>query len=108
MVPGGHIELGETAAEAARREAREETGLEISDLQFLGWQECIYDKSFWRARHFIFLDFTAHAADGPVVLNDEAQAYLWVDPAQALERLDIDPYTAVSIREVLRRTAGAD
>lgn len=28
-VPGGHIELGESAVEAARRETKEETGLDV-------------------------------------------------------------------------------
>jgi ADP-ribose pyrophosphatase YjhB (NUDIX family) len=34
--PGGGIELGESADEAARREAREETGLEVAIVRLLG------------------------------------------------------------------------
>lgn len=34
--PGGHIELEETAIEAAIRETKEETGLDVKDLEFRG------------------------------------------------------------------------
>lgn len=103
-VPGGHIELGESALAAARREAKEETGLEILDLAFLCWQECVYDEQFWKPRHFIFIDFTAKTDHGEVVLNDEAEEFIWIDPQKALEDLNIDSYTAFSIRQFLRRT----
>lgn len=103
VVPGGHVELGESAAEAARREAKEETGLDIHEVQFLTWQECIYDEAFWKPRHFIFLDFTAKAESLAVTLNDEAETSLWVDPQKALVDLDVDPYTIVSIQEYLDR-----
>ncbi len=106
-VPGGHIELGESAVEAARREAREETGLEIRDLEFLCWQECVYDEQFWKPRHFIFLDFTAKMDEGEVVLNDEAEEFIWIDPRKALEELNIDSYTAVSIRSYLSRAGSS-
>jgi 8-oxo-dGTP diphosphatase len=33
-VPGGHLEFGESFEDTARREAREETGLEISNVRF--------------------------------------------------------------------------
>jgi nucleoside triphosphatase len=105
-VPGGHIELGENAIEAARREAKEETGLEIYDIRFLCWQECIYDEQFWKPRHFIFMDFTARMDEGEVVLNDEAEEFIWMTPQKALAELDLDSYTAVSIRACLDR-AGA-
>jgi len=103
-VPGGHIELGESAVAAARREAREETNLEIRDLEFLCWQECVYDPQFWKPRHFIFLDFIAHTEEGEVILNDEAEEFIWIDPHKALSELDVDTYTAFSIRTYLRKT----
>ncbi len=106
-VPGGHIELGESAIEAARREAKEETGLEIRDINFLCWQECVYDEQFWKPRHFIFIDFTARVDEGKVILNDEAEEFIWIRPQKALEELDIDSYTAVSIRTYLSRIGTA-
>jgi nucleoside triphosphatase len=97
-VPGGHIELGESAVEAARREMREETGLEICDIEFLCWQECIYDEQFWKPRHFIFIDYIARMDGGDVVLNDEAEEFIWIAPQKALKELNLDSYTAHSIR----------
>ncbi len=100
VIPGGHIELGEKAADAARREAKEETGLDVEAVEFLGWQEFVYDDAFWKPRHFIFLDFICRTEGTDVHLNDEAEAYRWVKPRAALD-LPIDAYTAVSIRKYL-------
>ena len=57
VVPGGHVELGETLKAALRREVAEETGLTIHDIRFVCTQEFIYDPAFWRPRHFIFFDY---------------------------------------------------
>lgn len=105
-VPGGHIEMGESAVDAARRETKEETGLDVEDVKFLNWQECIYDEAFWELRHFIFLDFTAKAKDDEVILNDEAEAFVWIDPSKSLDELDMDSYTVNSIQKYLSQ--GAD
>ncbi len=46
VVPGGHVELGETLEAALRREVAEETGLTIRDIRFVCTQEFIYDPAF--------------------------------------------------------------
>jgi ADP-ribose pyrophosphatase YjhB (NUDIX family)/2-polyprenyl-3-methyl-5-hydroxy-6-metoxy-1,4-benzoquinol methylase len=104
VVPGGHIELGERLEDALRREVKEETGLDIDCIEFLCFQEFVYDDAFWQPRHFIFFDFVCHTASTLAVLNDEAEDYVWVSPEEALV-LPIEPYTEVTIREYLRRQA---
>ena len=103
VVPGGHVELGERIEEAAIREAKEETGLDIYDLEFINFQEFIYDPAFWKHRHFIFFDYVAKTDNTDVVLNNEAQEYIWIEPAEAL-KLMLDNYTRFSIETYLKKT----
>ncbi len=84
-VPGGHIEVGETLEEALIREVKEETGLAVTDLEFICFHEFIADPAFWETRHFIFFDFICRTESLSVRLNDEAQEYLWVPLDRALD-----------------------
>lgn len=104
VVPGGHVELGETLEAALRREVAEETGLAIHDIRFLCTQEFIYDSAFWQPRHFIFFDYACRTDGAEVVLNDEAEEYIWLPVDEAL-RLPMDPYTKRAIRAYLAQQA---
>jgi nucleoside triphosphatase len=92
VIPGGHIELGESIEEALSREVEEETGLKIYDIEFLLFQEFIYDDVFWKRRHFIFFDYVCKTDMDEVRLNSEGQAYRWVTLEEAFA-MQIDAYT---------------
>jgi len=101
VLPGGHIELGERMEDALRREVKEETSLDIRDIDFICFQEFIYDERFWQRRHFIFFDYACKTDSAAVTLNDEAQEYVWVTLDEAL-KMPVEHYTAVALREYLR------
>ena len=103
VVPGGHVELGERLEEAAVREAKEETGLDVYDLEFINFQQFIYDPAFWKKRHFIFFDFAAKTDSTDVTLNDEAQEFIWIEPKEALG-MSLDSYTRTSIEKYIDQT----
>lgn len=82
--PGGKIEYGESMAAAFAREVREETALEVVDVQCVGVLEAIEHPEFVEPRHFILLQFIGRLRGSPAVtLNDEAHDWRWVTPAEA-------------------------
>lgn len=105
VVPGGHIELGERMEDALRREIKEETGLDVYDIEFLAFQEFIHDDDFWKRRHFIFFDFCCRTDSVDVLLNEEAQSYVWATLKEA-QNLPIEPYTRRVIETYLARQDG--
>jgi len=97
VVPGGHIELGERMEDALRREVKEETNLDIRDIEFICFQEFIYDGRFWKPSHFIFFDYACRTDSTQVQLNEEAEEYIWVTLDEAFTR-PVEHYTAVAVR----------
>ncbi|MBC8504846.1 MAG: NUDIX domain-containing protein [Anaerolineales bacterium] len=103
VVPGGHIELGETIEEALNREVKEETNLDVFDVEFLLYQDFLYDDAFWKNMHFVFFDFSCRTnSPEVVVLNEEASEFTWAHLDRAL-KMAIDPYTRTAILEYQKR-----
>jgi 8-oxo-dGTP diphosphatase len=69
--PGGHLEFGESFEEAARKEVREETGLEIGSIELFYVSN---DRGYIESsrKHYVTLAFRARYLGGdPIVLEPE-------------------------------------
>jgi nucleoside triphosphatase len=102
VLPGGHVELGEELVDAVKREAKEETNLFVSDVKLIDFQEIIYPKTFFKKMHFLCFGFACRTKSSRVVLNDEAESFLWVYPRKSLG-MNVEPYSKRIIADFLKK-----
>lgn len=108
-IPGGIQHLGETVPEAARREVREETGIEIEVIDVIAVVDSISRDTAGRiAYHYTLIDIFAEWRSGEAVAGDDAAAVAWVPPDR-LEDFELWHETIRVIRlAAMRRKAPLD
>jgi 8-oxo-dGTP diphosphatase len=84
-LPGGFINEGETAEEAAKREAIEETTLEVEPIEILG----VYsDPKRDPRKHIMSIVFVGIIVGGSDKAGDDAESIEWVELG-AIEKQEI-------------------
>lgn len=72
--PGGHLEHMESFAECARRETREETGIEIENIRFL----CLTNFQAHAPKHYVDIGLAADWKSGEPSVREPEKCESWV------------------------------
>ncbi len=100
-VPGGAVNLGESLRDAARREIREECGVEIDLTDVTEAVDRITQDGEGRVQyHYVVIDFLARWESGEVVSASDCLEARWVQP-EDLSQYQMTSGTADVIRKML-------
>jgi len=88
-LPGGGMDLGESITQAAVREVKEETGLDVEITGLVGIytnpRHLIEYTSDGEVRQEFSVVFTARPTGGTLTTSDEASEVVWSDPGEVAE-----------------------
>ena len=105
-LPGGAQRLGEPAEAAARRELREETGIEVGPLHLLAVVDGITRDEQGAIRfHYTIIDYCAPWLAGDVRAGGDVTEAAWAGPDE-LARYELTEAAHHVIAEARRRLAG--
>ena len=99
-IPGGLVEVGEMAEEAAVREAREETGLDVEVVKLLSVvDKIVRDEDSNIKFHFIIVDYLVKPKGGSLRASSDALEARWVR-AEEMTDYEISPTLVPLLRRL--------
>lgn len=82
-LPGGRLELGESLQDAARREIKEETNLDVVVGPIIETFDRVHRDDAGRIRyHFVIVDFVCWSDEGEAIAGSDADEVAWVTSDQ--------------------------
>ena len=106
-LPGGLLEVGEDPADGARREVREEVGLEVeTEGLFQVANEVVRDDRGKIRYHFVLIDYLMKPLSERITLNEESEEYGWFQAGEIEKRLDVSPNTKMIAKRFMEGRHG--
>jgi len=90
-IPGGGVELGEEVRDTARREAKEESGLDIElvgDIPMDAMDSMVTDEKGRLQYHYVLLQFLAQPKGGTLKPTSDVTEARWV-PLEEVEKYNL-------------------
>ena len=102
-VPGGMLELGEKLRDGVRREALEETGVDVEPGEVLDVFDSIFTDTLGRTQyHYVLIDYLCRPLGGEARAGSDASDVRWVS-ADALPAMGLRETIEQVVRKGLER-----
>lgn len=94
VLVSGYVSINERAEETAYREVKEETGIEIEKIEYLG-------SDFVPNKELLMLTYMAKYKSGEIMKSNEVEGLSWVKLDSALEQMKEDEVGKCVVKKVL-------
>ena len=98
-IPGGGININEKCEEALVREIKEETCLEIKNIEKVAWDTDIEPDKNGEDTYYIFLQYECNVAGGTLQTGDDIHHLEWVD-VKDLKKYKLNKPTKVLFKKL--------